>query len=321
MAPEEIAVTYRSTFIYLLVVILFLGFYFFEARREKSQEHVEEATKTLFPFRPEELTRIAFLKDEREIVVEKTDGEWEITAPLHAPIDPFVLSRVKNTLGALQYLRIISEDPQDLSEFGLDPPSFVLSYRAGDEEDSLAFGHKSPVEDGFYACKGTGKTVYLIWRPDKDDLEKTLLDLRYKGLFTIGRDQVERLVIERFGRPWTLHRVEGKWLLLGHENAPMDQEKIDDILSITLSAEALSFVQEEADDLEPYGLDSPEARVVVSGDGRSEEILYGAHFEESAVYAMIGGKPQILKLPKRLLVDLPETMEDLKTCEKEKPEP
>ncbi|MFO7461225.1 MAG: DUF4340 domain-containing protein [Desulfatiglandales bacterium] len=313
--------TYRSTFIYLLVVILFLGFYLFETRREKKQEHAEEATKTLFPFQPEELTRIAFLKDDREIVVEKSDGEWEITAPLHAPIDPFALSRVKNTLGVLQYLRIISKDPEDLSEFGLDPPSFVLSYRAGDEEDSLAFGHKSPVEDGFYARKGTGKTVYLIWRPDKDDLEKTLLDLRNKGLFTIGSDQVERLVIERSGRPWTLHRIEGKWLLLGHENVPINQEKIDHILSITLTAEALSFVQEEADDLAPYGLDSPEARVVVSGDDRTEEILYGAHSEESAVYAMIGGKPQVLKVPKRLLVDLPETMEDLKTYEKRKPEP
>jgi hypothetical protein len=314
--------TYRSTFIYLLVVILFLGFYFFETRREEKQKRAEEAIKTLFSFQPEELNRVALLKENQEIVVEKNDGgEWEITAPLRAPADPFALSRVRNTLGVLQYLRIISKDPRDLSEFGLDPPSFVISYRIGDKEGYLAFGHKSPVEDGFYARTGADRTVYLIWRPDKSDLEKTLFDLRDKGLFTLLRDQVERLVIERSGQTWVLHRIEEKWFLLGQEDLAIDQEKVGDILRITLVAEILSFVQEETDNLALYGLDHPQARVVVSGADQAEEILYGSYSEARTVYAMIGGKPQILTVPNRLLEDLPETLEDLKAEKKEKPKP
>jgi hypothetical protein len=314
---EEIAVTYRSTAIYLLVVILFLGFYLFETRREEKQKRDAEAMKTIFAFQPDELTRLSLRRENQEIVLEKRHGgDWEITAPLRAPADPLALSRVKNTLGYLQYLRIISKDPRDLSEFGLDPANFVITYRIGDKEGSLAFGHKSPVEDGFYARTGTDRTVYLIWRPDKSDLEKSLFDLRNKSLFTLRRDQVERLVIERSGQAWTLHRIEEKWFLIGEESLPIDQEKMGDILRITLVAEALSFVQEEAGDLARYGLDHPEARLFFSGNDRTEEILYGAHSEERAVYAMIGGKPQVLSVPKRLLEDLLETIEDLKVKEK-----
>jgi len=148
---------------------------------------------------------------------------------------------------------------------------------------------------------------------------KTLLDLRGKGLFTLQRDHVERIVIERSDHTWVLNKTEGKWFLLGQENVAVNQEKIDDILRITLGAEALSFVAEEADDLEPYGLDHPHARLVVSGSDQTEAILYGGRPEERAVYAMIRGKPQILTVPRRLLEDLPETLEDLKAEEKDEP--
>jgi hypothetical protein len=313
-------VTYRSTFIYLMVVLLFLGFFLFETRRDEKKERAQETMKALFSFQTEALTRLSFRTDNQEIVAEKNqDGEWEITAPLHAPADPFALSRVKNTLGGLQYLRIISKDPRDLSEFGLDPPSFVITYHTGDEEGSLAFGHKSPVEDGFYARRGADRTVYLIWRPDKSDLEKTLFDLRYKSLFTLRTDQVERLAIERSGQRWILNQRENTWFLIGQEHLVVNQVKLVDLLHITMAAEALSFVLEDADDLAPYGLDQPQARVTVSGAGQTEEILYGAPLEERAVYAMIAGKPQILAVPRRLLDDLPKTLEALTAEENGEP--
>jgi hypothetical protein len=317
-AQEELAVTYRSTFIYLLVVILFLGFYIFETRRDEKQKTEQEAMKALFSFKPEDLTRLTLRRENQEIVLKKRDdGEWEITEPLRTPADPLALSRVRNTLAVLKYLRIISKNPGELSEFGLDPPDFVIFYNAGDEEGSLAFGYKSPVEDGFYALKGTDRTVYLVWRPDKNDLDKTLFDLRDKGLFTLQGDQVERLAIERPGHTWVLDKIEEKWFLHGQENIEINQEKVGDILRTTLVAEALSFVKEEVDDLEPYGLDHPQARLVVSGDDQTQEILFGWHPEERAVYATITGKSQILTVPKRLLDEIPETLEGLKAAEKE----
>jgi len=305
--------TYRSTLIFLLVVVFFLSLYLFETRRVEKQKKAQEAMKTLFHLQPEDLTRLALRKDNREIVLERKDGEvWEIKAPLRTPADPFALARVKNTLGALKYLRVISKEPRDLSQFGLDPPDFLISYRAGEQEGFLAFGSKSPVEDGFYARSGLGRTVYLVYGPDKIDLDKTLFDLRAKGLFTIQREGVDRLVIERPGRTWILKRVDGKWSLHGREDFAVDQERVEDLLRITLVAEALSFVREEAVDLEPYGLNPPQARVLFSDDEQSEEILYGASAENRAVYAKILGKPQVLTAPKRLIEELPETLEDLK---------
>ena len=305
--------TYRSTLIFLLVVVFFLSFYLFETRRVGKQKKAQEAIKALLHLQPEDLTRLALRKDNSEIVLERKDGEaWEITAPLLAPADPLTLGRVKNTLGGLKYLRVISKEPRDLSQFGLDPPDFVISYRAGEQEGFLAFGSKSPVEDGFYARTNSDRTVYLLWGPDKIDLDKTLFDLRDKGLFAIQREEVNRLVIERPGRTWILKRVDGEWFLHGREDLAVDQERVEDLLRITLVAEALSFVREAAKDLEPYGLDPPQARLLFSDNEQSEEILYGASAENRAVYAKILGKPQVLTVPKRLIEELPETLADLK---------
>ena len=308
--------TYRSTLIFLLVVAFFLSFYLFETRRVAKQKKAQEAMKTLFHLQPEELTRVALRKDNREIVLEREDQEtWEITAPLRAPADPFALARVKNTLARLKYLRVISKEPRDLSQFGLDPPDFVFSYRQGEKEGFLAFGSKSPVEDGFYARTDSDRSVYLIWGADKADLDKTLFDLRDKGLFTIQMEGVDRLVIERPGRTWILKRVDGEWSLHGREDLAVNQQKVEALLRITLVAEALSFVLEEAEDRESYGLDPPQARLLFSDNEQSEEILYGASAENRAVYAMVLGKPQLLKVPKRLIEELPETLEDLKAID------
>ena len=162
--------TYRSGFIYLLVVAVFVGFYLFESRRNR-----------LFSFQPEDLTRLVLRKQNQEIVLEKADGEeWEITAPVRTPADPFALRRITHALGLLKYQRIISKAPGDLTKFGLDPPDLLISYRAAGKEGTLAFGDKSRGDDGVYACKDTDPTVYLVRRPDKDDLDKTLEDLKTK---------------------------------------------------------------------------------------------------------------------------------------------
>jgi hypothetical protein len=118
-------VTYRSTFIYLLVVILFLGFTFLKPAGRKSKRGCG-SDEDPFCFPAGRLTRLSLAEKTRRSLWRKRMGETGRSQhPCRTCRSPCIEPR-QNTLAFLKYLRIISKDPRDLSEFGLDPPNFVI---------------------------------------------------------------------------------------------------------------------------------------------------------------------------------------------------
>jgi hypothetical protein len=309
---------YRSTLIYLILAVLLLAFYFYETREEEKKKSAEEETKALFPVKPDDVTSLVLKSGDQEIRFEKRGGTWEILHPVRTGVDSFALSRLLNRLTGLKSLRLITESPKDLSEFGLHQPEVTMTFRAGDQENTLLIGYISPIEKGYYVAKGGDGKVYFISGDEKKALDRPLLELRDKKLFTLKTDLVRRVIIERKGERWVLDKKEGKWIFEGHEDLKIDPEKVEVFVRPTLWAEAQSFEKEDAADLKSYGLDAPQARVSLSDEERTEEISYGNAAPPDRLFAMVKGKPQVVTVRKRLLDDLPQTKEDL--AEKEKKE-
>ena len=306
----------RSTFIYLIIAVLLVAFYFYETRKQEKTKTAEEKTKTLFQVNADEVTTLLLKGGGQEIRLEKKGGTWAILYPVAAGVDSFALSRLLTRLTGLKFLRIIAESPGDLSEFGLRRPGASITFRAGPQENTLLIGSISPIEKGYYASKGSDKNVYLIAGDDKRALDRPLLELRDKKLFTLKTDRIRRVIIERKGRPWVLDKKEGRWIFEGHEDLKMDPEKVEGFVRATLWAEAQSFEKEEATDLKPYGLDVPQAVVRLSDEEQTEEIVYGHESPPDRIFAMVQGKPQVVTVGKRLLDDFPKTIEDLAGKEK-----
>jgi hypothetical protein len=296
-----------------------VGFYFYETRKEEKKQTAEEETKALFSVKPDDVTRLVLISGNQEMRFEKKSGAWEILHPVRASVDAFALTRLLSKLTGLKTLRLIAESPKDLAEFGLQQPEVTLTFKAGDQDHTLFIGSVSPIEKGYYVSKdGDAKKVYFISGDDKRALERPLIELRDKKLFTLKTDLVRRVVIERKGEPWVLHKKEGQWIFEGHEDLKLDPEKVEIFVRPTIWAEAQSFEKEETTDLKPYGLDSPRARVSLSDESQTEEIIYGNEAPPDRVFAMVKGKPQLVTVRKRLLDDLPQAKEDL--VEKEKKE-
>lgn len=309
---------YRSTLIYLILALLLVAFYLYETREEEKKKRAEEETQALFAVKPDDVTSLVLKSGDQEIRVEKKKGVWEILHPLHSAVDSFALTRLLNRLTGLQSLRVIAESPKDLSEFGLQKPEVTMTFRAGDQDHALYIGYISPIEKGYYAAKAGDGKVYFIAGDDKRALDRPLLELRDKKLFTLKTDSVRRVIIERKAERWVLDKKDGRWLFEGQEDLKIDPEKVEVFVRPILWAEAQTFETEEATDLKPYGLDHPLTRVSLSDGERTEEISYGLDASPDRVFAMVKGKPQMVTVRKRLLNDLPQTKEDL--AEKEKKE-
>ena len=309
---------YRSTLIYFALTVLLVAFYFYETRKDEKKKSAEEETKALFSVKPDDVTSLVLKSGDQEMRFEKKSGTWEILHPVRSGVDSFALTRLLNRLTGLKSLRLIAESPKELSEFGLHQPEVTLAFRADDQDNTLFIGHISPIEKGYYVAKGGDGKVYFISGDDKRALDRPLTELRDKKLFTLKTDLVGRVVIERRGERWVLHKKEGQWIFEGHEDLKLDTEKVEVFVRPTLWAEAQSFEKEETPDLKPYGLDAPQARVSLSDENQTEEIIYGNETPPDRVFAMVKGKPQLVTVRKRLLNDLPQTKEDL--VEKERKE-
>ncbi len=307
---------YRSTLIYLILAVLLVAFYFYETREEEKKKRVEEATRALFSVKPDDVTSLALRSADQEIRVEKEEGVWEILHPVRSAVDAFALSRLLNRLTGLQSLRVISESPKDLSEFGLHRPEVTLTFKAGGQDHTLLIGSLSPIEKGYYVAKGGDRKVYSISGDDKRALDRSLIELRDKKLFTLKTDRVRRVIIERKEERWVLDKKDGKWLLEGQEDLKIDPGRVEVFVRPILWAEAQTFEKEEATDLKPYGLDHPVARVSLSDGEQTEEISYGNDAPPDRVFAVVKGKPQVVTVKKRLLDDLPQTKDDLAGKEK-----
>jgi hypothetical protein len=302
---------YRSTLIYLALAVLLVAFYFYETRKEEKKKSAEEQTSFLFSVKPDDVTSLVLKSGDQEMRFEKMRGTWEILQPVRGGVDSFALTRLLSRLTGLKSHRLIVESPKDLSEFGLHQPEVTLSFRAGDQDNTLFIGHISPIEKGYYAAKGGDGKVYMVSGEDKRALDRPLIELRDKKLFTLKTDLVRRVVLDRKGERWVLDKKEGRWLFEGHEDLKIDPEKVEVFVRPTLWAEAQSFEKEEAADLKPFGLDAPQARVILSDENQTEEISYGKEAPPDRVFAMVKGKPQVVTVRKRLLDDLPQTKEDL----------
>jgi hypothetical protein len=302
---------YRSTLVYLMLAVLLVAFYYYETRQEEKKQTAEEAARALFSIKPEDVTSLVLKSGDQEIRLEKRSGTWEILQPIRSGVDAFALSRLLNRLTGLKSVRVIAESPRDLSEFGLRQPEIVLTFRAGDHDRTLLIGHISPIEKGYYVTTGGDGRVFLISGDDKRALDRPLIDLRDKKLFTLKTDQVRRVIIERKGERWVLDKKEGRWIFESHEDLKIDPEKVEVFVRPILWAEAQSFEKEKAADLKPYGLDTPQARVSLSDAERTEEISYGNNAPQDRIFALVKGKPQVVTVRKGLLDDLPKTEEDL----------
>jgi len=309
---------YRSTILYLVAALLLVGLYLYDIHQDKKKEQVEKTAKILLGIKTDQIEGIILAEGNETIALQKTKGTdenaWNINAPIRAAADSPAIERLKNRLANLKYTRVITETTDDLVRFGLDDPSFIITYNTGQVSGQLAFGSLTPLEDGYYCNKDRDKRIYLVDKFDKDQLFTSLFELRDKRLFTLSPEKVNQFIIDRGTEKWTLIKKEGQWQFEDDEDFRVDTQKIDTLVRKFAWAKATSFEKEGVNDPEPFGLDSSAVVVTLSDGNISQAILLGnpVKLKRTEIYAKIKDQPRLVTVNKWLLNDLPQNREKIK---------
>jgi hypothetical protein len=309
-------VKFRSTLVYFLIVLTLTAFYFFDGYQRSRKKGTEEKATRVFEFKSDVLRNIILAKGNEQIKIEKggvsaPNEFWQIVTPIHADVDPVVLNMFIIRLTELKSRRTINENLNDLASFRLDKPSFTVTCQTEKTTESLFFGSQNPAGNAFYARKGNANKVILIDIYDKEDLDQELFNLRDKRIFTLPASKVTRLTLTRGPTTWNMIKKQEQWSLKEDPSLKIDQGKVEGLMRRSTWQQALSFEDEKALNLKPYGLDKPQSILTLSDDILSEQLLIGNPFPNEALnktYAKIKGKPQVITINTSFVSSLPNSI-------------
>jgi hypothetical protein len=174
-----------------------------------------------------------------------------------------------STLRSLRAVDFPSDQPTDLSMYGLDHPRLKVSLYLGKDnaEKDLLIG-KEAAEKQIYV-QGSGQpTVYTVSDWVMRDLNKNLSDFRDKTLLAFDRDTVTAVEVARKdGGHFKLVRGDDKqWRVEGAGNGKPEQTVISQYIGDLHDLAGYEIVADQPGDLAQFGLDQPLLTVTVSGN-------------------------------------------------------
>jgi hypothetical protein len=321
----------RKLLLYLAVLLLVAGGYFFSEYRHSRQVAQEKAAKEVFQVKAADIKALTLKNDKGEIVLQRTPapektpepaasatpaaaaGEWRLTKPVAAKADELTIDSLLSALADLKMQRHLDQVPAEkMKEFGLDKPIFTVGFQVGDQTHQLSFGSKAPGNQNFYAQKDNEPQVLLIRIPDKETLDRTVTALRSKKIFSLSPDKVTEIrVIHQDERLRLSKAAPTEWTPGTPLQLKLRGDKINSLLNHIAGAKASEFVAEKADDLKKYGLvPSPTLRLTLLAGKQEETLLIGSK-QGDRYYAQISGTDPIMLVDKSVVENLPASYDAL----------
>jgi hypothetical protein len=279
------------------------------------EETPEERRIEISMVEPEEIREIELMSPERRLRLYIKEGRWQVEHPY--PIDLDQRAAVEDlayTFARLVAEKVIDANPEDLAQFGLDPPRVTGTATLADGGIiELRLGNLTPVRNTYYLMRAGDPAVYAVWANHGLHLSYSLDDLRNKELPRIAKQNIQYLKISRLGdRTIEMQRVDeamltrypffqSRYVLFRPYRAlqPVSMEELPRFLNqVPPQLKIFRFVDDRPDSLAAYGLDPPQTEVVIKDADTELHLLVGSQIDESLVYARRGEGGSVFALEK-----------------------
>ncbi len=200
------------------------------------------------------------------IEIKKENGLWIIHKPYKVLADSGKLFSTTSTIEYLEAKDFIDDQPEDLSQYGLDDPPFIVKIRAKKGETfTLLLGKKTENND-YYAQVEGKKRVITVKSEDIEDFTKDMSIWESKNPVDIDYYNLTHMNIFVDGKTYTLERTretgetfEEHWYLIKNgKKTELKLETIDELTQNIDYAES-DIVNRNAtkQNWKTYGLDKP----------------------------------------------------------------
>jgi hypothetical protein len=262
----------RATWI-LLALALALGGYVYVSERHRTSADATNPEVGYAPVRPESVTALELLRSNTVVRVERGSDGWRLTMPVRYRAQG---TAVDGFLDALAKLRPRAYIPSTQLETG-DTTNRLTAFGFGDntvtvkletaEGSPVLFkiGGPTPLGTEFYFQRVGADGVFTADDSFLANLPPTADFWRDRGLFDLGDTKYDRIEIQ--GKTAFVAEKEaatGAWRLIKPLSARADGGRLEALLNAFQRLRVAAFVSDSPlVDLEPLGLQPPEAELIV----------------------------------------------------------
>ena len=297
--------------------------YFYELKHKEAQKKAEEKAKKVFSLETAQVEMFSLKREGQVIACRKEREKWQLNAPLQAPADAETIDDLLFSLTQLDTERVVDENPQDLSFYGLKEPQIEVTLQGkgnGENEgvsQTLLVGQSNPTNSFLYAQRKGDPRIILIALNLSNDLDKSVYDLRDKTVIAFQTEDIQQLELSR--NSWAVicqRSSTSQWRLLAPVQYRADKERVQKIMSEAKNLKVKEFIAEEVQDFSPYGLDSPAHRLSFWTKPEKEPtqvLLLSTHKKEGGgIYARRQEGDNVFTIEERFLEVLPASADGLR---------
>ena len=257
----------------MMVVFLSLGIYYFfvDLPAEEKKAHQEEIAGKVLYFKTGNVKEFSLIKNDQTITLQQnSDNTWELTQPLKTQGDSPEAESFLSAIGNLEKSRVVESNPKDLSQYGLQSPTFKINLKfKEDKEEVLLLGNDSPMGGKIYLKLESDPKV-LLAATSKKDFDKSVYTFRDKTIFNFSSGSINRIQIEREKHPLNLIRKKDEWQVTGEVEAKADKDAVVSFLQAIQFSRIKEFESENPDSLKPYGLEKPITKLTLEDEDKNK---------------------------------------------------
>ncbi len=286
------------------------------SRKDLNKSLYDLRDKTILDFSTGAISKINVEREKIKILFEKKENDWVIkSGALNSKADQ---SEVSNLLSSINVGKIKSfedENPKNLAKFGLDMPSIKITLSEKDKAHVLLVGSKKG--DSYYAKTEASKNVFALETALVTKFPKDPLEFLSKKLFDFSKEDATGFEIKTKNE--TIKAVNAgekdtDWKLEIPIQTETDTATINSLLFDLSDAQVAEYVIGKAENLETYGLDSPQKSFTLHlKDKGKQTLLVGKEtLAPGTFFAMRSGESSIFTVKKESLDKIFRTLHELR---------
>jgi len=244
---------------------------------------IEDLERTLFDFEKQDLVKTVVTRPDGETLtlIEQDDG-W-ILEETGFRASKSMVNRVKHQLHDLTARAQVIEEADDPALYGLGESSIhvELSFRDGRVE-SFRAGDPNPSSVSYYIQPDGDSAIFTVKKSAVDYYSLSLDEFRERRFAGFNSKDADRIAADLpEGRRLELQRIgEKSWQMIAPREMPVSLDEARSLLGRVAVLKAVDFVADQPDDLSPWGLDEPRARITISfGTREPLTLLVGAEVQ------------------------------------------
>ena len=205
------------------------------------------------------------------------------------------ISQIKS----LKKIRVVEEQPKDLSIYGLNPPYVKIYFKFENKsEETLLVGNETPLGGSLYFKRENHPTV-LMAASSLSHFEKSIYSFRDKTLLNFNTGSIEKIQVLRETNSLELKKTGEAWEILGDIHTRGDKDTIMNFLQSIQFSRVKEFINENPDSLEPYGLSAPKLKLILEND-KTHVLSLGNLKEGKGYFARVRDSKNIVLVDPRL---------------------